>query len=100
MVRAKTFYVYIMTHHSGTLYTGITNDLVRRVTEHKEGSGSIFTNRYKINRLVYFEETEDVTAAITREKQIKSWLRVRKIALIESANPAWKDLSEDWETML
>ena len=100
MARTRTFYVYIMTNHSGTLYTGITNNLVRRVAEHKEGRGSEFTSRYKITRLVYFEETNDVTAAIEREKQIKGWLRARKIALIESVNPQWRDLSEDSETML
>jgi putative endonuclease len=92
----KTYYVYIMTNRSRTLYTGTTNDLKRRVYEHKHKLIPGFTNKYNITRLVYFEETADVKAAIAREKQIKGWLRAKKIALIESANPEWRDLSADW----
>jgi putative endonuclease len=92
----KTYYVYIMTNRSHTLYTGITNDLKRRVYEHKRKLIPGFTSKYNITRLVYFEETTDVEIAITREKQIKGWLRAKKIALIESANPDWRDLSADW----
>ena len=92
----KEYFIYIMTNRSGTLYTGMTNDIVRRTQEHKEGRGSKFTSKYRINRLVYYESTNDVHAAIAREKQIKGWLRAKKIALIESINPEWRDLSEDW----
>lgn len=92
----NTYYVYIMTNKSRTLYTGVTNNLERRVHEHKEKIVSGFTSKYNITRLVYFEETNDVSIAIAREKQVKGWLRARKIALIESVNPEWRDLSEDW----
>jgi putative endonuclease len=92
----KRYYVYIMTNRSGTLYVGVTNDLQRRVWEHKQKLIEGFTKRYNITRLVYYEETPDVTAAIAREKQIKGWLRKKKIALIESLNPGWKDLSDGW----
>jgi putative endonuclease len=90
------YFVYIMTNRSKTLYTGVTNNLMCRAREHKTGSGSEFTAKYKLNRLVYFERFEDVHNAIEREKRIKGWLRLKKIALIVSANPAWKDLSEEW----
>ena len=90
------YFVYIMTNRSRTLYIGVTNNLVRRVREHKTGIGSGFTAKYKLNRLVYFERFEDVHNAIEREKRIKGWLRTKKIALIVSVNPAWKDLSEEW----
>ena len=90
------YYVYIMTNRSKTLYTGVTNDLIRRVYEHKNKMVEGFTKKYNIMKLVYFEETSDVQAAIEREKQIKGWLRSKKIALIESKNPEWKDLSEGW----
>jgi len=90
------YYVYIMTNKSRTLYTGVTNDLERRVYEHKQKLVPGFTTKYNITRLVYFEVTQDVQAAIVREKQIKGWLRRRKIALIESVNPEWKDLSIGW----
>ena len=89
------YHVYVMTNHSGTLYVGVTNDLRRRVWDHKQRQVEGFTRCYNITRLVYYEETADVTAAIAREKQIKGWLRKKKIALIESLNPGWKDLSAD-----
>jgi putative endonuclease len=79
-----------MTNRSRTLYVGVTNDLERRVHEHKSGLVEAFTKRYKINRLVYFAETSNIEGAITREKEIK------KIDLVEAANPGWKDLSEGW----
>jgi putative endonuclease len=85
-----------MTNNSRTLYTGVTNDLERRVYEHKQKLVPGFTAKYNITRLVYFEITQDVQAAISREKQIKGWLRTRKMALIESVNPEWKDLSIGW----
>ena len=92
----KTYFVYIMSNRSKTLYTGVTNSLVRRVREHKEGTGSGFASQYKLDRLVYFERFEDVRNAIEREKRIKRLLRIRKIALIVSVNPAWRDLSLEW----
>ena len=92
----KTYYVYIMTNKSGTLYTGMTNNLIRRVTEHKEKLVPGFTSKYNIDRLIYFATTHDVNAAIAMEKQIKGWRRSKKIALIESMNPEWKDLSVEW----
>lgn len=93
----RQFYVYIMTNHSRTLYTGMTNDLLRRVAEHKQKQIPGFTATYNITRLVYYEETPDVRSAIAREKQIKGWLRSKKVALIEAANPQWRDLSAEWD---
>jgi putative endonuclease len=95
-VTMKQYYVYIMTSPSGTLYTGTTNNLKRRVYEHKHKLIEGFTQKYNITRLVYFEETGDVSTAIAREKQIKGWRRSKKIALIESLNPKWQDLSDGW----
>jgi putative endonuclease len=85
-----------MTNLSGTLYTGVTNDLVRRVYQHKQGDGSEFTKGYKLTRLVFYESTPSIESAITREKQIKGWRRSRKLELIRSMNPQWNDLSEGW----
>ncbi len=91
---AGMYWVYILTNKPrGVLYTGVTNDLTRRVFEHKQKAVPGFTSRYNLTRLVYCESTADVTAAIQREKQIKGWLRSKKIALIESMNPKWEDLS-------
>ena len=90
------YYVYIMASRSRTLYTGVTSDLERRVFEHKEKLVPGFTAKYKIERLVYFEIGEDVHAAISREKQIKGWTRSKKLALIDSINPTWSDLSSAW----
>jgi len=90
------YYVYILCSMSGTLYIGVTNDLVRRTYGHKHGNGSKFTKKYKINRLVYFEEFGEIQLALAREKEIKKWRRSKKIALIESTNPKWVDLSEGW----
>jgi putative endonuclease len=92
----KTYFVYIMSNRSKTLYTGITNSLVRRVAQHKRGEASKFTAKYKLDRLVYYERHEDVHRAIGREKEIKGWLRIKKIALIVSVNPVWRDLSDGW----
>ena len=92
----KQYYVYIMTNRSGTLYIGVTNDLARRVYEHKNKLIPGFTAKYNITKLVYFETTDDVRTAIAREKQIKGWLRAKKITLIESVNPNWDDLGTDW----
>jgi putative endonuclease len=85
-----------MTNRSKTLYTGVTNSLIRRVCEYKGGIGSRFATKYRLDRLVYFERFEDIRNAIEREKQIKGLLRIKKIALIISVNPEWKDLSEEW----
>jgi len=92
----RQYYVYIMTNRSRTLYVGVTNDLERRVHEHKSGLVEGFTKRYKINRLVYFAETSNIEGAITREKEITKWRRSKKMDLVEAANPGWKDLSEGW----
>ncbi len=92
----KQYYVYIMANHSRTLYTGVTNDLERRVYQHKRGLIPGFTSKYNIDRLVYFETGRSIRGAIAREKEIKGWLRAKKIALIESANPQWEDLAADW----
>ncbi|VAW43596.1 Excinuclease ABC, C subunit-like [hydrothermal vent metagenome] len=93
----KQYYVYIMTSKSGTLYTGMTNDLARRVYEHKHKLIPGFTKRYNVNRLVYFETFNQPQDAIAREKTIKGWVRRKKIALIKLNNPSWADLSEEWE---
>jgi len=92
----RQYYVYIMTNRSGTLYTGMTNDLKRRVYEHKYKLIPGFARKYNTTRLIYYEETPDVRAAIAREKQIKGWLRAKKVSLVESVNPEWKDLSDEW----
>ena len=85
-----------MTNKSGTLYTGVTNDILRRVAQHKRGEPAGFTHRYRLTRLAWFESFGRISVAIAREKQIKGWLRSRKIALIESKNPRWKDLAANW----
>ncbi len=92
----RDYYIYIMTNRSGTLYVGVTNDLERRVSEHKEGFTRGFTKRYDMTRLVCYETTTDVEAAISREKQIKGWLRSKKFELIRTMNPEWRDLAADW----
>ncbi len=90
------YYVYILTNRSGTLYVGVTNDLERRVYEHKNKLVPGFTSKYNVTQLANFEQTSDVESAIAREKQIKGWRRAKKVALIESSNPQWKDLSLEW----
>jgi putative endonuclease len=92
----KKYYVYILTGRTGTLYVGFTNNIQRRVYEHKNKLVEGFTKKYNVDRLVYFEETSDVEAAILREKEIKGWLRRKKIDLIKSVNSTWQDLSEGW----
>jgi putative endonuclease len=96
MRRRKTYFVYIMSNRSKTLYTSVTDSLIRRVREHKLRIGSSFASKYQLDRLAYFERFEDVRNAIEREKEIKGWLRIKKIALIVSVNPAWRDLSLEW----
>ena len=83
-----------MTNKSKTLYTGVTSNLIQRIYQHKNKMIKGFTDKYNITSLVYFEETSDVHSAIAREKQIKGWLRKKKIDLIEASNPKWEDLSE------
>jgi putative endonuclease len=92
----KQYYIYILTSRSGTLYTGITNNLHRRVYEHKHKLIEGFTTKYNVDRLVYYESFPNVRDAIGREKQIKGYRRSKKIALIESMNPKWQDLSDGW----
>ncbi len=96
----KMYYVYILaSRKNGTIYIGVTNNLYRRMSEHKTGLIKGFTQKYKVNQLVYYEESKYINNAIEREKQLKGWLRKKKIALIESMNPEWEDLSKDWELM-
>ena len=92
----RCYCIYILTNRSQTLYVGVTNNLHRRVREHKFGNGSELCKRYKIDRLVYYESFDDVRNAIDREKRIKGWLRTKKMQLIVSVNPTWNDLSEGW----
>jgi len=92
----KQSYVYIMANKSKTLYVGVTNNLQRRVYEHKNKIIRGFTLKYNITKVVYFEVFNDIESAIKRETQIKGWLRKKKIELIESMNPDWNDLSEEW----
>jgi len=93
---SKQYYIYIMaTKRDGMLYIGVTSDLIKRVYEHKNDMVDGFTHKYHIHSLVYFEITEDVNSAISREKQLKKWNRAWKIALIEKNNPEWRDLYYD-----
>lgn len=89
----KQYYVYILAgRRHGTLYIGMTSDLIRRVSEHRQGKVGGFTRQYRIHRLVYFETTSDVRVAIEREKQMKKWNRCWKVEIIEKSNPTWRDL--------
>ena len=88
----RTYHVYILTNHSGTLYVGVTSNLERRVGEHRLGLVDRFTKKYRLKRLVYYEETNDVREALDRERQIKKWRRQKKIALVNTMNPEWRDL--------
>jgi putative endonuclease len=93
----KSYYVYIITNwNNKVMYIGITNNLIRRVYEHKNKLVKGFTEKYNVNKLVYFEETGDVIAAIAREKEIKKWRREKKDQLVNRMNPTWKDLSLEW----
>ncbi len=89
-------YVYILTNRpNGTLYVGVTNDLIRRTSEHRDGAVEGFTKRYGLKRLVYFEQYDDIRTAIQREHNVKHWSRTWKVRLILEANPEWRDLLED-----
>jgi len=92
----KEYYVYIMSNWSRTLYIGVTGNLFVRLNQHKMKANGGFTAKYNVTELVYYEETGDIISAIEREKELKGWLRAKKIALIESVNPEWKDLSLEW----
>ena len=95
-MKEKQYFVYIMTNAQNTvLYTGVTNDLKRRANQHRSGNGGVFTKRYKVIKLVYYEATGNISAAILREKQIKGGSRKKKIDLIISMNPGWKDLYQE-----
>jgi putative endonuclease len=89
----KQYYIYIMASRSRVIYIGMTNNLRRRVAEHQQKLVEGFTQRYNVTQLIYYEMTNDVHSALAREKELKAWLRSKKMALIESMNPAWKDLS-------
>lgn len=90
--RLNMYYVYILTNKSNTLYIGVSNDLARRLYEHKHKYADGFTSRYNINNLIYFEECADPREAIAREKQLKGWTRKRKMALIKTVNPDFKEI--------
>jgi putative endonuclease len=93
---SRRYYVYIMTNRTNrVLYTGVTNDLARRVGQHKQGTGGSFTKKYRVNKLVYAQVHPTARDAITREKQIKAGPRQKKVDLVESINPDWQDLSDD-----
>jgi putative endonuclease len=94
----KLYYVYVLASRSRNLYVGVTNDLMRRIIEHRTGTVPGFTKRYRVYRLVHVETFGNVRAAIAREKQIKSWRREKKVTLIQSRNPMWIDLAEQWTT--
>jgi putative endonuclease len=97
-MRNHDYWVYILTNkHRTSLYIGVTNDMVRRLFQHRNGAVEGFTNRYQINRLVWLEHFRNVNDAIACEKKLKGWRRSRKITLIEQTNPRWLDLSDDWE---
>ena len=96
MGRDYNFWVYIVTHvHDSVLYIGITNDLARRVSEHRSGEVPGFTSSYRCRKLIYYEHCMDVQDAIAREKQLKKWSRQKKVALIATLNPCWKDLAPE-----
>jgi putative endonuclease len=92
----RQYWVYILANIHRTLYIGVTNDLERQVFEHKNALTPGFTSKYGIDRLVYFESTNEVDVALNREKQLKGWRRGKKLALIERSNPSWKDLAASW----
>ena len=92
----RTYYVYLMASPTRVLYIGVTNNLKRRVLEHKENRESAFTSRYGIHKLVHYESTNSIHVAIAREKQLKGWRRSKKVALIEANNPRWQDISQSW----
>jgi putative endonuclease len=95
-VRERVYFTYILSSKSRTLYVGVTSDLRKRVFQHKQKTHPGFTSRYNCNRLVWFESFSEVSVAIQREKELKGWIRAKKVALVEAENPTWEDLSELW----
>ncbi|MBQ3150362.1 MAG: GIY-YIG nuclease family protein [Clostridia bacterium] len=96
-VNQLQYYVYILTNwNNKVIYTGVTNNLERRIFEHKNGVVDGFTKKYNVHKLVWFDYTNDIRAALETEKQIKGWTRAKKNALVEKSNPSWRDLSEDF----
>jgi putative endonuclease len=93
---SRNYYVYILASRSRVLYIGVTNDMERRLAQHRTNAAQGFVARYNVDRLVWFGETDDVVKAIEIEKQIKGWRRARKVGLIEADNPEWTDLSLEW----
>ena len=96
MAASRSYFVYILASRTKRLYIGVTNNLEHRVRQHKRREVEGFTSRYNIDRLVYNEETGDVWAALNREKQLKGWMRARKLELVYEMNPVWRDLAADW----
>jgi len=94
-MQSKQYFVYILASISKVLYIGVTNNLQRRLLEHNDQKIGSFTKKYNVKKLVYFEMTDDIYAAISREKELKKWRREKKVNLIESTNPSWKDLYYD-----
>ena len=95
---SKIYYVYLITNwNDNVMYVGVTNNLERRIYEHKHKLVEGFSAKYNVNKLVYFEETPDVNTALAREKEIKKWRREKKNALVQNSNPTWQDLSKNWE---
>ena len=92
----REYYFYMMASYRGALYAGVTNDLTRRLYEHQQKVVEGFTKKYNVTKLVYYETTDSIEAAIEREKQVKGWLRRKKVALIETVNPYWEDLAKEW----
>jgi putative endonuclease len=96
MPKEKLYYVYILASRSRAIYVGMTGFLMARVLSHRAGEASLFTQKYRIHRLVYYEVFHSVAAAIARETEIKKWRREKKVALIVKKNPAWEDLAAEW----
>ena len=97
MASENNYYVYVLTNwNNNVMYIGVTNDLTRRIYEHKTKLVNGFTQKYNVDKLVYFEVTRDVYEAITREKEIKKWRREKKDNLVTTINPDWNDLSQEW----
>ena len=94
--KSFTYYVYILSNEKRTMYTGVTGNLYQRLWQHLTGDGSKFAARHKATKLVWFDETDDVTVAIAHEKKIKDWRRNSKLELVESSNPDWLDLGDGW----
>jgi putative endonuclease len=97
MPEQKNYYVYLLSNwNNKVLYIGVTSSLERRIVEHRQKLVPGFTEKYNVNKLVYFEQTNDAISAIAREKQLKKWRREKKNALVDSVNPTWRDLSAEW----